>query len=172
MHSVSVATVLAAYPRDAVQGLRAFEGTGVLVPSTQGKLLKAATFLSRKWAHLATPEWFLVRLSAGRAGRADLASLSDDDLVHRLHADLGEATGLTTAPLFTRVERWPSAMAQLQVGHPARLAATRDALESYPGLALAGAPYDGVGLAACITSGQRAAATLFAHLDRCEVSSR
>ena len=29
-----------------------------------------------------------------------------------------------------------------------------------PNLALAGAPYDGVGLAACISSGQRAAASL------------
>ena len=172
LRSVSVATVLAAYPRDEVQGLLAFEGTGVLVPSTEGRLLKAATFLSRKWDHLATPEWFLVRLSAGRAGRADLASLGDDELVRRLHADLAEATGLNAVPAFTRVERWPGAMAQLHVGHPSRLAATRDALEPYPGLALAGAPYDGVGLAACITSGQRAAAALFAHLGRCEVSRR
>ena len=63
-------------------------------------------------------------------------------------------------------------MAQLQVGHRGRLAAIRDALAAHPGVAIAGGPYDGIGLAACIASGQRAAEELFAHLDRREVVAR
>ena len=161
--TVSVATVLAAYPRAAVEGLRAFRGTGVLVPSRAGRFLKAATFLSRKWRHLDIPDWFLVRLSAGRAGTTDVTGLDDDDVVTRLHADLADATGLTAGPAFTHVERWPLTIARLEVGHPARLASLRAALAERPGLALAGAPYDGIGLAACISSGQRAAATVAAE---------
>jgi len=160
--TVSVATVLAAYPRRAVEGVRAFRGTGVLVPSRADRFLKAATFLSRKWDHLDTPDWFLVRLSAGRAGAPDVTGLDDDDVVERLHADLADATGLTASPAFTHVERWPLTIARLEVGHPARLAAVRTALATRPGLALAGAPYDGIGLAACISSGHRAARTVAA----------
>ena len=112
--------------------------------------------------HLDIPDWFLVRLSAGRAGATDVTGLDDDDVVTRLHADLADATGLTAGPAFTHVERWPLTIARLEVGHPARLASLRTALADRPGLALAGAPYDGIGLAACISSGHRAATTVAA----------
>lgn len=169
LHAVSVATVLAAYPREAVEGVRAFEGTGLLVPSASGRLLKAATFLSRKWEHLGAGEQFLVRLSAGRGGRPDVTEIDDAALVAGLHADLAAATGIAGAPVLTHVERWPGAMAQLEVGHPSRLAEVRAALAAFPGLHLAGAPYDGLGIASCISSGQRAAAALLAEATRPEV---
>jgi len=163
--TVSVTTVLAAYPRKAVDGLPAFRGTGLLVPSGADRLLKAATFLSTKWEHLDAPDWFLVRLSAGRRSGADVTGLADDDVVERLHADLAEATGLTTRPALTHVERWPLTIARLEVGHPARLTAVRTAMAGHPGLVVAGAPYDGIGLAACISSGQQAAATVSSERD-------
>lgn len=169
LRAVSVATVLAAYPRAATEGLRAFDGTGLLVPSASGRLLKAATFLSRKWAHLDDPERFLIRLSAGRVGGPDVTDQDDVELVAGLHADLAAATGITAAPLFTHVQRWPRSMAQLEVGHPTRLAEMRNALAAFPGLQLAGAPYDGLGIASCISSGQRAAASLLAQHTRTEV---
>jgi oxygen-dependent protoporphyrinogen oxidase len=166
LRSVSVVTVLAAYPKRSTAARPAFDGTGVLVPSDQRRFLKAATFLSRKWDHLATADLSLVRLSAGRAGGPETAELDDDELVDRLHADLADMTGLTRAPAFTHVQRWPGAMAQLQVGHPDRLAAIRRALRERPNLVVAGAPYDGIGLAACISSGRRGAAELATDRDR------
>jgi oxygen-dependent protoporphyrinogen oxidase len=171
MNTVSVATVLAAYPRRATSGLQAFDGTGVLVDSSAQRHLKAATFLSRKWGHLDS-DHFLVRMSAGRLGGPDLSVFDDDELAATLHADLAEATGLRAPPLDVHVERWPSAMAQLEVGHTERMATVRSALDAFPGLALAGAPFDGVGLAACITSGQRAAASLRDVLTPQEVCHR
>ena len=169
--AVSVATVLVAYPREAIEGVQAFEGTGLLVPSTSGRLLKAATFLSRKWEHLDHQDDFLVRLSAGRAGGLNVTDLSDQELVTGLHADLAAATGVTSGPILSHVERWPGAMAQLEVGHPSRLAEVRAALAPFRGLMLAGAPYDGLGIASCISSGQRAAASLLAESTRPEVLS-
>jgi oxygen-dependent protoporphyrinogen oxidase len=172
LQTVSVVTVLAAYPRRATAGLQAFDGTGVLVPSAQRRFLKAATFLSRKWDHLAAPDVFLVRLSAGRTGGPRVAGLGDHEVVERLQADLADMTGLTDAPAFTHVERWPGAMAQLKVGHPDRLAAIRRSLKPLPNLVVAGAPYDGLGIAACISSGQRAAAELVARPHRTHAASR
>ena len=89
-----------------------------------------------------------------------------------LHADLATATGIASAPVHTHVRRWPGAMAQLEVGHPTRLAATRAALEAFPGLHIAGAPYDGLGIASCITSGRRAATALLDQSTRTEVLVR
>jgi oxygen-dependent protoporphyrinogen oxidase len=153
----SVATIVAVYPLAAVSQTPALAATGLLVPSSKGRLLKAATFLSAKWPHLADPSHVLVRLSCGRAGASEIGELDDAALVARLHSDLVDATGLSVKPTDFHVERWPSAIPQLEVGHLDRMAAIREDLERYPGVALAGASYDGLGIASCIRSGERAA---------------
>ena len=158
--SASVATVVMAYPSEAVQGTALTSATGILVPSTRRRLLKSATFLSTKWPHLHHPHHVLVRLSAGRARESQIAGLDDDELVQRLHADLAEATGLAISPGPRVVQRWPSSLAQLEVGHLDRLATLRSSLAGHPRVALAGAAYDGVGIASCLRSGEAAATQL------------
>jgi oxygen-dependent protoporphyrinogen oxidase len=164
LRSASVVTVVAAYPRAAAEAAPALQATGMLVTSSAGRLLKAATFLGRKWPHLEDPDRFLVRLSAGRAGSSDLAHLDDGDLVERLHADLAEATGLRSGPVEVLVRRWPKALAQLEVGHQGRIDAVRRHLRDLPGVALAGAPYEGLGVGTCVGSGERAARAVAVHL--------
>lgn len=160
MRAASVATVVAAYPRSLVGQNRTFAATGILVPSTDGRFLKAATFLSRKWPHLRDPDRFLVRMSAGRIGGDDVTALSDAELVDRLHADLAAATGIRAEPDEVVVQRWPRTMAQMEVGHSERMEVIRAASSEGGPVALAGAPYDGVGLASCITAGRVAAARI------------
>lgn len=157
MRYASVATAVVVYPRAAVSQVQALAATGLLVPSSTGRMLKAATFLSSKWPHLADPTNVLVRLSCGRAGAREICDLDDAALIARLHKDLVDATGLTAKPSEFVLQRWPGAMPQLEVGHLDRVAAVRDDLGRYPGLTLAGASYDGIGIAACIRSGERAA---------------
>jgi oxygen-dependent protoporphyrinogen oxidase len=153
-----VATVLVGFDRASTEGLRAFAGTGVLLPSTTNLLLKAATNLARKWPQFADDELALVRLSGGRANDDRLAQLSDEELVERLLSDLKVVTGLDAAPRLTHVRRWTEGLPQLRVGHQARLNAVRDEVASaLPGVVLAGAAYDGIGLASCIASGATAA---------------
>jgi oxygen-dependent protoporphyrinogen oxidase len=91
--------------------------------------------------------------------------LDHDELVHRLHTDLALATGLRARPIEVHIERWPRAIAQLEVGHLTRMAAIRDGVERIPGVVLAGAPYEGIGLATCMRSGQQAASSLLDRLD-------
>ena len=164
MRSASVVTVAAAYPREAADATPRLAASGVLVTSAARRLLKAATFLTSKWPHLDDPDVFLMRLSAGRAGSTEVSGLTDGELVERLHADLADATGLATGPIETLVTRWPRAMAQLEVGHVERTEAIRQQLRGLPGLVLAGASYEGVGIAACIGSGERAAEAVATHL--------
>lgn len=152
----SVATAIILYPRAGVKEIRALSGTGLLVPSTKGRLLKAATFLTTKWPHLTDPNYFLVRLSSGRADEREIEKLDDAALVARLHSDLVDATGIAAEPTQFYVERWPDAIPQMEIGHLELVAKVREDLNRYPGLMLAGSSYDGLGIAACIRSGEQA----------------
>ncbi|MBI3356261.1 MAG: protoporphyrinogen oxidase [Nitrospirae bacterium] len=153
----SVATALVAYLLDAVKNVPALNGTGLLVPSSKNRLLKAATFLTTKWSHLADPNYFLMRLSSGRADEEVIDQLEDSALVAQLHNDLVDATGITAEPVQYFVQRWPEAIPQLEIGHLDLVRQVREELESYPGVMLAGSSYDGLGIATCLRSGERAA---------------
>ncbi len=133
--------------------------SGFLVPSTERRLIKASTFLSSKWKHIADGfDGVIVRCSAGRAGAAGDLARSDVELAGVLCAELGEATGMRRRPLETSVVRWGGGLPQYAPGHQERVAAVRAALP--PGLALAGAAWDGVGIPACLRSGTAAAAAV------------
>ncbi len=160
----SVATAVVAYPRALIRNVRALTGTGLLVPSSRHRLLKAATFLSTKWPHLIDPNYFLVRFSSGRFGERDIDNLDDAALVTRLHSDMQDATGIAVKPSEYHVQRWPTSIPQLEVGHLQLVTKVRTELLSHPGLALAGASYDGLGIAACVRSGQRAALSCLASI--------
>ncbi|MCO5309640.1 MAG: protoporphyrinogen oxidase [Austwickia sp.] len=155
--TASTVSVLLGFPRAAVAGIPALAGNGLLVPSTTGTLLKAVTNLTAKWPHYRDGELFLMRLSAGRDGQDTVAGMSDEALVDHLRRDLRRFTGLDVAPALVRVRRWPQGLPQLTVGHVDRTAYVRRELQqALPGVALAGAAYDGIGLGACIASAEDA----------------
>lgn len=157
----STATVVLGFAREDVAGLPAFEGNGLLVGSRTGTLLKAITNLSAKWPQYADEELFWVRLSAGRDGTDLVTPLTDAELVDHLRRDLRSFTGLDAAPRVVHVERWRRGLPQLTVGHVDRVESVRAELAACcPGVALAGASYDGIGLAACLGSARRAAASV------------
>ena len=100
----------------------------------------------------------ILRTSLGRYGEEQTLQVPDDDLVRASLADLAEATGLLATPVDAVVQRWGGGLPQYAVGHLDRVARIRAAVAAVPGLAVCGAAYDGVGIAACIASGHRAAA--------------
>jgi oxygen-dependent protoporphyrinogen oxidase len=63
-------------------------------------------------------------------------------------------------PVQTHLARWGGGLPQYLVGHPQRVVAVRDAVAAVPGLAVAGAAYDGVGVPACIRGARRAVEAL------------
>ncbi|MFF4983700.1 protoporphyrinogen oxidase [Streptomyces sp. NPDC001046] len=151
----SMALVTLAYRRDEAA---LPEGSGFLVPPVDGRTIKASTFASHKWGWIAegNPGLLLVRTSVGRHGETEILQRDDAELVDVSRRDLKEATGLDATPVATRVTRWDGGLPQYPVGHHARVARIRAHVAALPGLALCGAPYDGVGIPACI-AGARAA---------------
>ena len=168
----SMAIVTLAYPRSAfpAPGLAALGWSGYLVPAVDGRAVKAVTFSTVKWPHLAgSPEsgaapLEIVRCSVGRIGEEALLQRADDELASLAAAELAAATGVRGRPAATRVTRWGGALPQYTVGHVDRVARIRAGVTAQPGLAVCGAAYDGVGIPACIGTARAAASQVTAFL--------
>ncbi|MFD0381018.1 protoporphyrinogen/coproporphyrinogen oxidase, partial [Streptomyces sp. NPDC127112] len=153
----STAVITLAFSRARAHRLP--EGNGFLVPPVDGRTLKAASFLSNKWAWLgaAAPELFVLRASVGRIGEEALLELPDKELVRRAVGELHRAAGPLGEPVAARVTRWDRGLPQYGVGHHDRVARIREAAGKLPRLGLCGAAYEGVGVAACVATGRAAA---------------
>lgn len=132
------------------------EQSGVLVAGRGRLRTKAVTLSSRKWGRRGSAE--MVRLSYGRFGDDLARSAGDEDLLTWAEEDLSTLFGISAQPVDARVARWIDAMPQYGPGHADLVAELRDGLP--PGLAVAGAYLDGIGVPACVASATRAAAAL------------
>ncbi|MCX5424415.1 protoporphyrinogen oxidase [Streptomyces sp. NBC_00078] len=144
------------------------QGSGFLVPPVDGRTIKASTFASQKWGWIAeeNPDVVVLRTSVGRYGETEILQRDDAGLVDVSRQDLRAATGLDATPLETRVTRWTDGLPQYPVGHHARVARIREHVAKLPGLAVCGAPYDGVGIPACIASAYAAVDQINGDLSR------
>ncbi|HVT76975.1 MAG TPA: protoporphyrinogen oxidase [Acidimicrobiales bacterium] len=141
--------------------------SGYLVPRVEHKLTSAVSWWNAKWSQRAPRGTQVVRASTGRIDDVRHRDLSDDDLVAALHGELVEATGLhADAPSDARVSRYDHALPQFRVGHLTDVAAPAHAAAAAvrAPLALAGSCYEGLGLPACVASGQAAARAVLARL--------
>jgi protoporphyrinogen/coproporphyrinogen III oxidase len=151
----SAATVSLGYRRADVP--HALDGFGFVVPRTEGKALLAATFSSVKYPGRAPDGHVLIRGFLGGMLNSGMLNEDDETLVRQARLELGEALGIATAPVLTRLHRWPASMPQYRVGHVSRVETIERILGGMPGLALAGSAYRGVGIADCVRSGEQAA---------------
>ncbi|WP_409330948.1 protoporphyrinogen oxidase [Trujillonella humicola] len=150
----SMAVVAMAFPAQEVAA-----GSGLLVPPVTGRLVKGVTVSSAKWPHLAPGAGghLLVRSSVGRFRAEEDLQRSDDDLAAAVVADVADLLQLSRPePVATRVVRWGGGLPQYLVGHRERVAAVRSAVAAVPGLTVAGAAYEGVGVPACIRDAEAA----------------
>jgi oxygen-dependent protoporphyrinogen oxidase len=132
-------------------------GSGYLVPPSAGRPVKGVTVASSKWAHLDDGEHVAVRCSFGRYGETADLQRDDDELVALALDEIGLTGRESAPPIATRVSRWGGALPQYAVGHVDRVRRIRAAVAAVPGLAVCGAAYEGVGIPACIRTGQQAA---------------
>ena len=105
----------------------------------------------------APPDRALLRCFIGGAGNDQVLRLADDEILRTVREELRQIVGITAEPQFTRIYRWPGAMAQYGVGHLERLQRIENLLLQLPGLALAGNGYRGIGVPDCVRSGSEAA---------------
>jgi SpoVK/Ycf46/Vps4 family AAA+-type ATPase len=90
--------------------------------------------------------------------------LDDDQLVALACEELAAIVGASSPPKLIEIARWPAAMPQYHLGHLERIERITQRLDMLPGLALAGAAYEGVGIPQVIASGQAAAKRVLASV--------
>lgn len=145
----------------AVPALDVGDSSGFLVPSVDGRRIKASTYSFNKWGWVgAASDLRLLRASIGRHREEASLQAPDDELVAHVVADVSLATGQRLRPVDAHVQRWGGALPQYAVGHLDRVERIRAAVDAVPGLAVCGAAYDGVGIPAVIGSARRAAASI------------
>ncbi|MEJ2860256.1 protoporphyrinogen oxidase [Actinomycetospora flava] len=169
----STALVVLALPAAAAGPLAG--RSGVLVGAGERRpdglpwTIKAATFSSEKWPHLAPnsddpDDTAVLRLSIGRHGDQGALRRDDDDLLSAARSDLAALTGIEEVPVESAVVRWPGGLPQYGVGHLDRVAAMEGGVAALPGLAIAGATLHGVGVPACLATADAAAHRVVEHL--------
>jgi oxygen-dependent protoporphyrinogen oxidase len=137
-------------------------GFGFLVPRSEGKRILATTFVHNKFPRRAPQDRALLRCFLGGSRDRQILDLPDEEILSSVRKELQEILGLTAEPLFTRLYRWPGAMAQYTVGHLERMERIESLRKQLPGLALAGNAYRGIGVPDCIRSAEEAAAEVVA----------
>ncbi len=168
----STATVTLAYRQSDLP--RPLDGYGYVIPRREGRRALACTWTSTKFPHRAPDGYALIRVFVGRAGQALTPTPSPcgrgelpppptgegmgvrEHLLDLAREELELTLGISAEPLVSRVFIWENAMPQYNLGHPEKLAKIEAALEQYPGLALAGNGYRGIGIPDCIHSGELA----------------
>ena len=131
-----------------------FNGSGFLVGRDEDLLTTACSWTSEKWAHLKNNDTVFLRLSVGRFDDTEALDMEDDTLIEKLKGELATLTGVKADPVSTRVTRWPYSFPQYELGHGEKVNAIRQQAEvEMPGMYLAGSPFKGIGLSACIRDG-------------------
>ncbi len=110
------------------------------------------------------PGEVVLRASTGRYGDDRSASMPDEELVETVLGELRELLGVTAPPLESLVQRWPRAFPQYLPGHLRKIERALAGLRELPGLELAGPCLGGIGIPACLTSGERAAVEVLDRL--------
>lgn len=154
---VSTAIVTLAYRRDAFP--RPLHGNGFLVPFQEPSMVTGCTWSSNKWADRAPAETLLLRAFMGRDGGLCVDDVADEKLIGQASDTLAGLLNPNQAPIFTRVDRWPNAMAQYELGHLARLAELDSALAGLP-VSLIGSSYRGNSIPDCVRQGRDVARKL------------
>lgn len=148
------------YPAGA--GTPPSQGSGMLVPSKEGRTLTACAWFSEKWSHARPPDGRMVLRCF--VGGPEASALPDDALVDAITWELGEVLHLAGPPTEADITRWDAGLPVYRVGHLELMDRIEERARAHPGLTLAGAGYRGSGLPDCISQGARAAEVAVASL--------
>lgn len=152
---LSTATVVFAFPRDAVR--HKLSGTGFVVPRTEGMSITAGAWISSKWPHRAPEGQALLRAFLGGARDPGVLSKTDAELISAALGDLTKILGIRGVPSLTRVYRWNRSSPQLEVGHGDLMQRIDAKLTVHRGLFVTAAGFRGVGIPDCIADARQTA---------------
>jgi oxygen-dependent protoporphyrinogen oxidase len=159
---LSTATVVFAFPRDAVR--HNLKGTGFVVPRTEGISITAGAWISSKWPYRAPEGQALLRAFLGGARDPNVLSKTDNELIDVALRDLIQILGIRGLPIMTRVYRWNRSSPQQEVGHADLIRRIDAKLTQHPGLFISAAGFRGVGIPDSIADARHTASAAAAFV--------
>ena len=132
----------------------------MIFPKRERRRALAVTFVTSKWIARAPAGTIVMRVFFGGYAHPEVKQTDDATIVRWAREEL-EALGLVAgSPTAAHVFRYDDGSPQPVVGHRERIARLRAALAPHRGLAIAGAPIDGVGIPDCVRQAGEAVASL------------
>jgi len=148
-----VSVVVLGFPRAAVR--HPLDGFGCLIPGVERRGILGTLFSSTLFPGRAPEGQVLLTSFVGGRRFPERAEEDDTALLARVTGELEALLGLAagTPPTFSRIFRWPRAIAQYELGYDHVLTAAADAEAAFPGLHLAGHWRGGIAAPACLRHG-------------------
>jgi oxygen-dependent protoporphyrinogen oxidase len=159
--TVSTVTVTLGYDLSGVP--KPLVGHGYVIPRAEGRPCLAMTWTTSKWKDRTPVGKAQIRLFFGRQGDQGWVDASDEEIIAAARAEAADTLAIRAEPELTIISRWRDAMPQYGLGHRARVAAIESAVQSVPGLKLAGNYLRGVGIPDCVREGREAARRIAAR---------
>jgi oxygen-dependent protoporphyrinogen oxidase len=151
----SCAMVTLAYDRSQIR--HPLNGAGFVVPLVEQRNILSVSFSSNKYPNRCRDGTVLLRVFIGGACQAGLMRLGSGNLRWLAAEECTPLLGIQGPPRWAHVSRRCEALPQYHVGHRALVEQIEAQVSRWPGLALAGNAYHGVGIPFCVRSGEEAA---------------
>ncbi|MED4129587.1 protoporphyrinogen oxidase [Shouchella miscanthi] len=154
--ATSCATVALTFPEYAIDNPH--EGTGFVVARNGQETITACTWTDVKWPHTGKSGKTLMRAYVGKPDQPEIVHESDESITNAVLADLKGIMNSNATPERVHITRWYEAMPQYKVGHVERVKQLAHELTAtHPGLHVAGAAFEGVGVPDCVKQGNEVA---------------
>jgi oxygen-dependent protoporphyrinogen oxidase len=138
-------------------------GFGLLVPALEKSRILGTLFSSSLFPGRAPRGHVALTSFVGGARQPELANAGDDELLNLATGELAGLIGVRSRPRYGRVQRWPRAIPQYNLGFGRHLEACARVERSAAGIFIGGNCRDGISLPNCIESGTRLAAAALAY---------
>jgi protoporphyrinogen/coproporphyrinogen III oxidase len=143
------------YRRDQVK--HPLDGFGALIPAVERRKELGILFSSSLFAGRAPEGHVALTVMVGGMRQPEIAQLPAEKLLETVREDLHELIGVEGEPVFQRMNFWPAAIPQYNLGYGEYLEAIDSCEKANPGLFIGGNARDGIAVPSCITSGLRLA---------------
>lgn len=153
---VSSAVLSLGFRAEDLPASRPLDGFGFVAPKREGRSMLACTWSSTKFPGRAPEGHVLLRAFVGGAMQEATGELPEGEIERLVREELAALMGIRGEPVVRQFTRWPRGNPQYDVGHLDRMTALEKRVEAFPGLALAGGAYRGIGIPDCIHSARRA----------------
>ena len=126
------------------------DGFGYIAPQNTRRDVLGVQWCSSIFPDRAPDRFVLWRALCGGVHRAEQVDWDDNRLAKAVHEEIKLSMGVTGAPVFRRIVRWPNAIPQYVLGHLDRVARIDALAAGHPGLFLTGNAYRGVAMSDCV----------------------